>query len=69
MFFDAVSTTLETIAAAPELGTILIAGRPERRILVQQFPYQIVYHLTASELMIIAVAHLRRRPEYWRSRR
>ncbi len=68
-FFDAVSATLETMAAGPDLGATLIEGRPERRILVPQFPYQIVYHLTASELLIIAVAHLRRRPGYWKSRR
>ena len=68
-FFDAVSSTLETIAAGPEFGATLIEGRPECRILVSRFPYQIVYQLTASELLIIAVAHLRRRPEYWKGRR
>src|SRR3546814_7747471 len=39
-----------------------------RRCQLRRFPYGIVYEPTASEIVIIAVAHLHRRPEYWRSR-
>lgn len=68
-FLEAVSASLEALAADPELGATMVSGRPERRFLVSRFPYQIVYRPMASELVILAVAHLRRRPGYWRGRR
>lgn len=44
-----------------------IGGRI-RRCQLQRFPYGLVYEPTVNEIVIIAVAHLHRRPEYWRSR-
>jgi len=48
------------------------SGRPERfgvRVWpVKGFSYSIVYVLEGDEVFIIAVAHHRRRPGYWRSR-
>jgi hypothetical protein len=35
---------------------------------MQRFPYGIVYELSEIEIVLIAVAHLHREPEYWRSR-
>lgn len=37
-----------------------------RRLLVGRFPYQVVYRLRATEIVIVAVAHLKRRPGYWK---
>jgi hypothetical protein len=31
-------------------------------------PYRVVYVLVGSNIDVIAVAHARRRPAYWRSR-
>jgi plasmid stabilization system protein ParE len=39
-----------------------------RRFLLQRFPYHIVYWADASRVVVIAVAHLSRRPGYWRDR-
>lgn len=39
-----------------------------RRCQLRRFPYGLVYEPTASVIVIIAVAHLHRRPEYWRAR-
>jgi hypothetical protein len=39
-----------------------------RRILLLGFPYQIVYRLRPAEIVIVAVAHLKRRPGYWKNR-
>ncbi len=39
-----------------------------RTAFVEGFPYQILYVDDAVELRVLAVAHLRRRPGYWRSR-
>ncbi len=43
-------------------------GKDLRRILLKRFPYAIIYRVRAEEIVIIAYAHLRRRPGYWRSR-
>jgi toxin ParE1/3/4 len=67
-FFDAVSMTIEFVAAGPEIGAALSAGGGERRLLVPRFPYQVVYRLTSSDVVIVALAHLRRRPGYWKNR-
>ena len=39
-----------------------------RRILVRRFPYGLVYRVEPDAIFIVAVAHLRRRPGYWRRR-
>jgi plasmid stabilization system protein ParE len=39
-----------------------------RRILCAHFPYQLVYRIEAAEIVIYAVAHLKRRPGYWKKR-
>jgi plasmid stabilization system protein ParE len=68
-FFDAVAATMALIADDPEIGTEVDADELTRRVLVSRFPYQIVYHLTPTEIVIVAVAHLKRRPGYWKYRR
>lgn len=35
---------------------------------VTEFPYRVVYFVDADVLLIIAVAHSKRRPGYWRER-
>ena len=67
-FFDAVADTLELIEVRPEIGSVTSADRQTRRVLVPRFPYQIVYRLRPDEIVIVAVAHLKRRPGYWQTR-
>ena len=43
-------------------------GGAIRRCQMQRFPYGIIYEPSEVEIVIIAVAHLHREPEYWRSR-
>lgn len=35
---------------------------------LRRFPYGLVYHLSAGDITVYAVAHMRRKPGYWRSR-
>ena len=35
---------------------------------MRRFPYLIVYRVTASAIQVVAVAHARRRPGYWKTR-
>lgn len=39
-----------------------------RKVRVEDFPYAVVYRLEVSELRIISVMHLHRRPVYWSDR-
>ncbi len=55
----------------------LIAERPEaappyvgntRRFLLRRFPFFVVYRVFNQRVQIVAVAHARRRPQYWLQR-
>lgn len=39
-----------------------------RRFLLKRFPYFVVYRATQDKLQVLAVAHGRQRPGYWRQR-
>ena len=54
-----------------------IAERPEqypeiefsiRRRILHRFPYGILYRIDCGEVVVLAVAHLHRRPWYWMGR-
>lgn len=67
-FLDAVDSAFSRISAHPEIGTVISEAGHTRRVLVTAFPYQVVYYLTPDEIIIVAIAHLRRRPGYWMQR-
>ena len=67
-FFDAIEATTAQLEEYPEIGIPASRDLLTRRLLVSRFPYQIVYRLTPSEIVIIAVAHVKRRPDYWKDR-
>ncbi len=43
-------------------------GRRARRYVFPRFPFSLVYRMRGDEVEVLAVAHGRRRPGYWRSR-
>ena len=67
-FVDAVAAILSRIESNSEIGTSLSADGQTRRALVARFPYQVVYRLRPTEMVIVAFAHLKRRPGYWTTR-
>ena len=67
-FFDAVTAALSHIETNPEIGMTISADGHTRRLLVARFPYHIVYRLRPTEIVIVAIAHLKRRPGYWKNR-
>lgn len=67
-FFDAVAVAVSRIETNPEVGTAISTDGQTRRVLVARFPYQVVYRLRPTEIVIAAIAHLKRRPGYWQSR-
>jgi toxin ParE1/3/4 len=52
------------LAKHPQLGTTWRGHI--RRLPLRRFPYSIVYYLHESEVRILAVAHQRRKPGFWK---
>ena len=70
-FFDAVDATLRQIVEFPRAGAPVprvSKDLPVRRRAVKRFPYHVVYLDTPGALRVLAIAHDRRRPGYWKSR-
>jgi len=67
VFLDEVQRVLEHIGSFPEAAPV-IEGRIRRKLLIK-FPYALIYSVRPTEIRILAVAHQKRRPFYWRRRR
>ena len=65
-FLRAVSTAVRHLAESPLRYPLSEHGT--RHILVERFPFTIFYRTHANEIVIVAVAHQKRRPNYWASR-
>lgn len=57
---------LSLLSSNPELGAIWRGTA--RRFPLRRFPYNLVYQIKPEELRVIALAHQRRRPSYWKNR-
>ncbi len=57
---------IENIRMAPDIYPRYLHGT--RRYLMHRFPYLIVYRVVSTTVQVIAVAHGRRRPGYWKVR-
>ena len=66
-FAAEVERTISLVRQFPDSGSPI--SSTTRRVLVARFPYAIVYRHDADLVVIVAVAHQRRRPGYWRGRR
>lgn len=65
-FLDDVENAINSIRQWPEVGTEIADGF--RRTLVRRFPFGIVYIVEPDCILVVAVAHLRRSPDYWKGR-
>lgn len=69
-FFDAVEDAISLIVERPDAwqqsGTV--AGREVRRFVMRRFPFAVVYYVVDDIVRIVAVAHGRQKPGYWRVR-
>jgi len=66
--FDAVTATIDLTVRQPEIGAAAYPNPQVRRLRVERFPYQVVYRLDEVEIVVVALAHLKRRPGYWKHR-
>lgn len=57
---------IQSVSLAPERWPLFVHGT--RRYLLHRFPFQLIYRVANDRIEVVAVAHGRRRPGYWRSR-
>lgn len=68
-FIVAIEALLALIESSPQLYAPLYEIDPElRSAKVPRFPYRIVFIEARGDVEVIAVAHAKRRPAYWRRR-
>ena len=65
-FIDHITRSVEIIKQHPFIGH-LIKDRV-RKLPLTQFPHDIIYCLSENEIVIVAIAHQKREPDYWRDR-
>ena len=65
-FSEAIAAAFVRINAYPDAWGLI--GGNIRRYVASRFPYAIIYRREAAEIVIIAIAHHRREPNYWYSR-
>jgi plasmid stabilization system protein ParE len=71
-FIDEYQDAILRILAAPASYARLETTRSRRnlhRCFLKRFPYYVGYELLDDEIVILAVAHMKRRPNYWIRRR
>jgi len=65
-FLDQVQSAINRIKQYPEAWQQL--SQRTRRCLIKQFPYGIIYQIRPNEILIVAITHLHRKPDYWTNR-
>jgi toxin ParE1/3/4 len=65
-FVDDFERAARDAAQYPEASPIALD--PARKKQMVRFPYSVIYSLLEDDVLVVAVAHHRRRPFYWRDR-
>jgi plasmid stabilization system protein ParE len=63
-----VDRAFEEMAGDPFVCGLWREDRPYRRKVLTRFPYVIFFRVDADAIVVIAVAHAKRRPGYWAER-
>jgi len=67
VFIDEVPRAIGKISQFPDAAPFVRGGA--RKKLLVKFPYSLIYSVRPDEIRLLAVAHQKRRPFYWRGRR
>ena len=65
-FFDAYYQTRKRILTHPETASFLYSYF--RSLRIKKFPYKIIYTIEGNTILIIAIAHDKRNPDFWKGR-
>jgi hypothetical protein len=66
---DEIDAALDMILRVPQVGAPW-KHRSDRRVFVlSRFPFTLPYQIAGDEIVVLALAHMRKRPGYWSRRR
>jgi plasmid stabilization system protein ParE len=66
-FSHSVDESLAKINASPEQFEIV--DQRHRACMLKRFPFRIIYRIEPTRILVVALAHAKRRPGYWKSRK
>jgi toxin ParE1/3/4 len=66
-FIDAVENTIYRIRESPI--TWPIVDEDVRRCMTRKFPYGVLYTVEEDKILILAIMHCSRAPNYWKNRK
>jgi plasmid stabilization system protein ParE len=66
-FITEMDHAVERILQNPEMWPLYIGGT--KRFVMQRFPFSVVYRQTADAIQVLAFAHAKRKPGYWKKRK
>jgi plasmid stabilization system protein ParE len=65
-FHEQLQLAEDKVRRNPELGSIYLHDCRIQRL--GRFPYGIIYQLRSNYILVVAIAHLHRKPGYWKKR-
>lgn len=65
-FADAIDAALARITG--DSNSLPHVDRIHQECSVKRFPFRVVFRRLDNEILIVAIAHAKRRPDYWRAR-
>jgi toxin ParE1/3/4 len=65
-FLNEIERCISKITESPEIFPQYFHG--SQRAIVKTFPYSVIFRIKMDTIEIIAIAHAKRRPGYWRRR-
>lgn len=65
-FADEFYQTIDRVGDNPDAWPHV--SKRTRRCIFHRFPFAIIYQMTESTLLVIAVMHLHRHPDFWKGR-
>ncbi len=65
-FAEEIYAAIQRILKYPDAWSPL--SKNTRRCLTDRFPFGVIYQIRDEEILIVAIAHLSREPEYWENR-
>ena len=66
-FVDEIDRAIQHVSEFPSAAPA--TGVHVRKKALVRFPYSLLYSVTGDEIRVLAIAHQKRRPFYWRGRR
>jgi hypothetical protein len=66
LFLNEIKACFQKIQANPERYQII--EQNIHKLVVTRFPFNIIYEIYPEEIVIIAFAHQKRKPDYWKER-